>query len=82
MKEKNELLKTNKRIKYFLVLFSLIILAINIAGTLSWIKIYEIYPEWWVITLSVICGITSIIWGIKLGIEIRKLLRKNDKPSN
>lgn len=57
------------------VMGSLFILSLNTLGTLAWIHLYVSgrYTEWWVIVLVIICGITAIIYGVRLWKQIRGL---------
>ena len=57
------------------VMGSLFILSLNALGTLAWINLYVSgrYTEWWVIVLVIICGITAIIYGVRLWKQIRRL---------
>lgn len=57
------------------VMGSLFILSLNALGTLAWIHLYVSgrYTEWCVIVLVIICGITAIIYGVRLWKQIRGL---------
>ena len=57
------------------VMGSLFILSLNALGTLMWIHLYASgrYTEWWTIVLVIICGITAIMYGMRLWKQIRGL---------
>ena len=57
------------------VMGSLFILSLNALGTLMWIHLYASgrYTEWRTIVLVIICGITAIMYGMRLWKQIRGL---------